>query len=151
MTREEAKTALGDRNNLLWGMSKEEQKYYSEALDMAISTLSVEPCEDCISRAEAISHPFANGKYDHEHANEDYILGFESYKEWLEYLPSVQLTPEKGEWIRHTRVEPVYDIAGVKTWGIKHQCNRCTFTTTAVEDFGYYHFCPNCGADMRGE
>lgn len=41
MTKEEAITALGDRNNLLWGMSKEEQKYYSEALDMAISALSV--------------------------------------------------------------------------------------------------------------
>ena len=40
MTREEAITALGDRNNLLWGMSKEEKKYYSEALDMAISALS---------------------------------------------------------------------------------------------------------------
>ena len=39
MTKEEAITALGDRNNLLWGMSKEEQKYYSEALDMAISAL----------------------------------------------------------------------------------------------------------------
>ena len=40
MTREEAITALGDRNNLLWGMSKEEKKYYSEALDMAILALS---------------------------------------------------------------------------------------------------------------
>lgn len=40
MTNEEARTALGDRNNLLWGMSKEEQAYYSEALDMAISALS---------------------------------------------------------------------------------------------------------------
>lgn len=39
MTREEAITALGDRNNLLWGMSKEEKKHYSEALDMAISAL----------------------------------------------------------------------------------------------------------------
>lgn len=49
MTREEAKTALGDRNNLLWGMSKEEQKYYSEALDMAISALSE-------NKGEWISH-----------------------------------------------------------------------------------------------
>ena len=39
MTKEEAITALSDRNNLLWGMSKEEQKHYSEALDMAISAL----------------------------------------------------------------------------------------------------------------
>lgn len=42
MTREEAITALGDRNNLLWGMSKEEQKYYSEALDMAIASLKTD-------------------------------------------------------------------------------------------------------------
>ena len=42
MNREEARIALGDRNNLLWGMSKEEQRYYSEALDMAISALSAE-------------------------------------------------------------------------------------------------------------
>ena len=42
MNREEAITALGDRNNLLWGMSQEEKKYYSEALDMAISALSAE-------------------------------------------------------------------------------------------------------------
>lgn len=45
MTREEARTALGDRNNLLWGMSKEERKHYSEALDMAISALSAEEDE----------------------------------------------------------------------------------------------------------
>jgi len=48
MTAEEAITALGDRNNLLWGMSKEEKKYYSEALDMAISALkdNTEESED---------------------------------------------------------------------------------------------------------
>ena len=41
MTNEESITALGDRNILLWGMSNEEKKYYSEALNMAISALSV--------------------------------------------------------------------------------------------------------------
>lgn len=61
------------------------------------------------------------------------------------------LSENKGEWTRHTRVEPVYSIDGVKTWGDKCQCNKCTFTTIAVEGFGYYNFCPNCGADMRGE
>ena len=34
-----------------------------------------------------ISRSFANGKYDHEHANEHFIYGLESYKEWLEDLP----------------------------------------------------------------
>ena len=40
MIREEAITALGNRDKLLWGMSKEEKTYYSKAFDMAISALS---------------------------------------------------------------------------------------------------------------
>ena len=46
---------------------------------------------DLISREEALSHPFANGKYDKENVNLDYILGFESYKEWLETLPTASV------------------------------------------------------------
>lgn len=42
---------------------------------------------ELISREEVLSHPFANGKYDHEHASMDFILGHESYKEWIETLP----------------------------------------------------------------
>lgn len=44
-----------------------------------------------IDRRQALSHPFANGKYDHEHANEHFILGFESYRAWLERLPTIDL------------------------------------------------------------
>lgn len=55
-----------------------------------------------------------------------------------------------GHWGRKTKVD-AYDIAGVKTWGIKCQCDRCDFTTIVVEDFGYYKYCPNCGAKMESE
>lgn len=55
--------------------------------------------------------------------------------------------PETGHWSRKTKVD-AYDIAGVKTWGIKCQCDRCCFTTIVVEDFGYYDYCPHCGAKM---
>lgn len=44
-----------------------------------------------IEREQALSHPFANGQYDHEHANEHYIFGFEDYKEWLEQLPTADV------------------------------------------------------------
>lgn len=60
-----------------------------------------------------------------------------------------------GHWGRLTRVENVYSIDGVKTWGIKCQCDKCTFTTIVVEGFGFYDYCPHCGsrneveADMR--
>ena len=90
MTREEAITALGDRNCLLWGMSKEEQKYYSEALDMAISALSAEGGKDC---------------------------------------------RDCGEWIR---LYPDEELE-------MYECSLC------CEEIGYKsRFCPNCGADMRG-
>ena len=46
----------------------------------------IEEDDILISRKAALSFPFANGKYDHEHANLDYILGCETYKEWLETL-----------------------------------------------------------------
>lgn len=44
-----------------------------------------------IDRKKALSHPFANGKYDHKNANRDFIRGFESYKEWLEQLSAIDL------------------------------------------------------------
>ena len=84
MTREEAITALSDRDNFLWWeMSKEEREYYSEVFDMAISALSAER--------------------------------------------------EKGEW--------VYD-------GDCIHCNNCK---SAFNNLIGFNFCPNCGADMRGE
>ena len=64
-------------------------------------------------------------------------------------LPSVE-QKQTGHWSRKTKVD-AYDIAGVKTWGIECQCDRCDFTTIVVEDFGYYKFCPNCGARMESE
>lgn len=42
---------------------------------------------ELILREEVLSHPFANGKYDHKNADINFILGHESYKEWLETLP----------------------------------------------------------------
>lgn len=42
---------------------------------------------ELISREEVLLHPFANGKYDHKNADINFILGHESYKEWLETLP----------------------------------------------------------------
>lgn len=69
--------------------------------------------------------------------------------EWLLKNHYKQKT-KTGHWSRKIKVD-AYDIAGVKTWGIKCQCDRCDFTTIVVEDFGYYKYCPNCGSAMKGE
>lgn len=47
--------------------------------------------KDYISREDAMSHPFANGHYDKKHANEDFILGHECYKEWIGTLPAADV------------------------------------------------------------
>jgi len=62
-------------------------------------------------------------------------------------IKALEQEPKTGHWCRKTKVD-AYDIAGVKTWGIKCQCDRCDFATIVVEDFGYYKYCPNCGAKM---
>lgn len=58
----------------------------------------------------------------------------------IEQLPPIQ--PKKGKWIKTAR------------WGRVYYCNQCR----NYLDFdgvnagrGSTNFCPNCGADMRGE
>ena len=73
------------------------------------------------------------------------LLRFSEIHKILSELPSVQ--PNRGKWVRTTKAEPICRIDGLKTC----QCSRCTFTAIAVDGFGCYNYCPNCGADMRGE
>ena len=83
-------------------------------------------------------------------ADKEYVCSF------IDSIPSADVRENiHGHWGRLTRVEGVYSIDGVKTWGIKCQCDKCTFTTIVVEGFGFYDYCPHCGsrneveADMR--
>ena len=73
----------------------------------------------------------------------------------LEKLPSAQPTIEErktGRWEEIEVIAEAYDIAGVKTWASKMQCDQCGFSTFAIEGcFSQYHFCPNCGARMEVE
>lgn len=46
---------------------------------------------DYISREMAMSMRLANGLYDHENANEHFIMGLETYKEWLEFVPAADV------------------------------------------------------------
>lgn len=47
--------------------------------------------DEYIKKSDALAFPFANGQYDHENADEHFINGCESYREWLEQLPVVKL------------------------------------------------------------
>ena len=59
---------------------------------------------------------------------------------------------EEGKWEIDVDCEyDVFDIAGERTWAIKATCSECGFTTSFIEGHGVFNYCPNCGADMRGE
>ena len=67
--------------------------------------------------------------------------------EKISALPSAQPERKKGKWVY---AEDEYGIDG-------YHCNQCGFFVpwdyihkfiNYIED---YNFCPNCGADMRGE
>lgn len=140
MTREEAKRNIS--NALRWG-----DKADPEVLRMAIKALEQQSCEGCISRQAAII-ALDDRMSSLDNVDMQIAMGFA--KGIIYDLPPVTPQPKTGHWSRKTKVD-AYDIAGVKTWGIKCQCDRCDFTTIVVEDFGYYKFCPNCGAKMESE
>ena len=170
MTREEAITWLIQPTVTSTKVSASKAKE-QEAYDMAIEALQVEPtkavCDDCIW------HVCNYNKVDWD-GEEGYI----SRKDVLDkaiLVPIAKVVPEDkviyrrvvfiedieslpsadrptGDWVRLEREENVYDLHGVPTWGINYMCDKCGFITTAIQGhFGQYKFCPNCGANMRGE
>ena len=123
-----------------------------ESLDFVIKVLEQQPSEDCISRTELLSRIDAERKHllDLKMDGAEHIIVHHA-RRIIEDMPSVTPQPGTGRWMRKTKVDGVYDISGVKTFGIKCQCDRCDFTTTVIEDFGYYSYCPNCGVKMEVE
>lgn len=97
------------------------------------------PDGDLISRAEAIDD--LHGK------DPSQIWDTADIEVWVNALPSAQPKRKRGKWIYG---EDEYGIDG-------YHCNQCGFFVpwdyahkfiNYIED---YHFCPNCGADMKGE
>ena len=72
---------------------------------------------------------------------------FESLEQFgnAEQLPSAQPERKRGKWVY---AEDEYGIDG-------YHCNQCGFfvpwdyTHKFINYIEDYHFCPNCGADMR--
>lgn len=150
MTREEAifceKSYIGETNC-------KDCKYYStntcksrESHKMAIKALEQQPCEDCISREDAIKQCGFGMTSLHIADN-------------LRRLPSVQPKPKTetitefadrcrecgkqktGHWIKPKgKVKPFGDDTV--------QCDMCGFFTDVD---CYYNFCPNCGCMMIEE
>ena len=72
-------------------MFKESAKAYKEwtGEDMGKS--------DLISRADAVAYPLGFNHYDEKNGNRKFICGVESYREYIQHLPSVSAEPTTRE------------------------------------------------------
>ena len=102
---------------------------------------------DYISRQAAI-----NSVWRAVELENSYAMKHQIYTD-LKTIPAADVRENvRGEWIAVVDKTEMYDKEGVKTWGTLFQCNKCGFVLNAVEGHtGQYNFCPNCGANMRGE
>ena len=92
---------------------------------------------DYISREAAIEA--LEGCQQYKVSTEDYAVDYTQAKTELMMLPSADVRENvRGEWKR--------TVTG-------HQyCSSCNWFPEENEMTGFfYDFCPNCGADMRGE
>lgn len=126
---------------------KFENTKYADALNMAIKALEQEPSEDCISRQAAIDgvktlHDVAWKNWHEPTLSANVVL------DMIKELPSAQLfTAEAYELGRADRPKGHW----IDTEFLKLKeclCCHCRWGMYDVEDFD---FCPNCGADMRGD
>ena len=96
---------------------------------------------DLISRQAAIEETWKEPSYT------DPYNVLTEVRERIQSLPSAQPQRMRGKW---TYGEDEYGIDG-------YHCDKCGFfvpwdyTHKFIDFIKDYHFCPNCGADMRGE
>lgn len=136
MTKEEAIKHLEDMKKglFLWDMT--------ELIDLCISALSE-------NKGDLISRQAVNGYID-------YILShgmgkkksFDFIKKFVANLSSATPQQNKGEWIEV--VTGRFPNGEKRTW--HYECSACsTGEPPCPINKEHWDFCPNCGADMRGE
>lgn len=78
---------------------------------------------------------------------DDYVDGY-AYLEQLRSLPSTEPERIKGKWVDAILYHEPDDFEWEKV-----KCSSCkNFVTKPIfYHNNKYNFCPNCGADMRGE
>lgn len=106
-------------------------------------TIEPKQADDLISRADAMAYPISWENYDKRHGDTKFVCGVESYREYIEYLPSAQ-ERKTGRWI--DAVLP-NDNGGLPV----QVCDQCNTFFPLAYTGGGHHFCPNCGAKMEVE
>ena len=128
MTREEAKSCIGTiemLQRLAYNIHGVMDVVDADNCKNIIKALEKEPCEDCISRQEAINCATLNEF---------------RYKivEDIKTLPSVTPKEKTGKWIKTGLIDKV-------------ACSNCKSQLWDItrDEVLKYKYCPNCGAKME--
>ena len=134
MTKEEATEILKEKRfEINTRINGETQ--YSKALEIAIKALEQEPCEDAISRQEAVEAFQMFREYESNRSNKGWVNRIETV---LNQLPPVNPQPKTGHWITTS------DYYTGAYGNIDYvECSCCHEYSLEDGDF-----CPNCGARM---
>lgn len=152
MTREEKVTDLIQMYSYFGQFSNEQSKRHCESLQSAITALESqrEPLQvsgqvdDLISRQAAIDalHTHFKGGFEEDRWwNSTHVLAA------IKEVPSVQPERKTGKWYKPTGMMPP-EMHGM------YRCSECD--ELALFDWKHHQqmlsdYCPNCGADMRGD
>ena len=139
-----------------------------ERLDREWGINELEPCNDCISRAEAEAI-FKNARKSlYELSRKEQVKDFQTREmmllnaeQFIHLLPSVAPQPKIGHWImKHRSYSEMKYLTGTDEMGIEHTVKKhesyeidepyCSECGKRAGDTSL-NFCPNCGADMRGD
>lgn len=100
--------------------------------------LEQQPCEDCISRNQAILATYGFERYTGiDEAPIEYVGTI------LRNLPSVTPKPIIGRWLEV--IENTDSLGRKKNWHYK-----CSICGNEDSGWGEYNYCPICGAEMKG-
>lgn len=127
-------------------------KEMQSALDMAIKALEqtelnpsynsikteLKPCEDCVSREEVLNLFRPSEELQDSTLSKHW---FDFVSKYINKIPPVKPQPPKGKWIV---IED--DLDGINFPSFSCECSECGADFSWKPDF-----CPNCGADMRGD
>lgn len=104
---------------------------------MGIKALERQSGEDCVIREKVKNKAIQlwNGSGD-----EDYK--FNTLIDYITDLPPVTPTHKVAKWLYHMERDDYNDYENEY-----YECSNC-HTLDADKS---YHYCPNCGADMRGD
>lgn len=110
-----------------------------------MSLVSINDVLKITTRVEEI-HPYkvAGDRDSYSPYNEGWSDCVSQIEHYLEQIPSAESERKKGKWIKHEN--PTLG----QCLKIVYECSEC-HKGVGCEYFVRRSFCPNCGADMRGE